>query len=81
MVSSRSDRTGPRLTDVLERAWKTGFSTKSDFARSHADLIAMGASEGYLTTKIAAGYFGRQWQITPAGLRHLWAIKGMEEHG
>lgn len=63
---------------MLERAWRSPFSTKSDYARSHADVIAMAASDGHITTKIATGFYGRQWQITPAGLRHLWAITGTQ---
>jgi hypothetical protein len=70
---------GLTLTEVLERAWKSGFSTKSDFAREHADFVAMAASDGFITTRIAAGLYGRDWQITPSGLKHLYALLDMEE--
>jgi len=39
----------------------------------------MAASDGYLTTKVAAGFYNSEWKITPLGLRHLWALKGMED--
>lgn len=70
--------TGATLTEVLERAWKRPFKTKSDFARLAADIVAMAASDGLLTTKIAAGLYGHSWQITPAGLARLWVLTGYE---
>jgi hypothetical protein len=65
-------------TDVLERAWKRPFTTKSDFARENATLVAVCASDGHITTKHAAGLYGTVWQLTPAGLKHLWIMKGVE---
>lgn len=65
-----------RLVDVLDRAWKKPFKTKSDFARQNADLVAMAASDGFLTTKIATGLYQRIWVVTPAGLAHLYALTG-----
>jgi hypothetical protein len=67
------------LTDVLERAWKRPFTTKSDYARENATLVAMGASDGFLTTKLAAGLYGSTWQLTPGGLKHLWMMRGVED--
>jgi len=62
---------------VLEMAHTKSFTTKSDFARDNADFVAMAASEGYITTRIAAGYYGRTWQITLEGLEHLYILKGL----
>lgn len=62
---------------MLECAWLAPFSTKSDFAREHADMVAMAASDGFITTRIAAGLYGRQWNITPQGLKHLWMVEGI----
>lgn len=76
-MSTRLETTGATLTEVIEKAWKSPFKTKSDYARLNADVIAMAASDGYLTTRVAAGLYGRSWQITPAGLRHLWSLKGI----
>lgn len=66
-----SPETTLSLTEVLKAAWTNPFTTKSDFARAAADLIGMAASDGFITTKIATGLYGRQWLITEAGLRHL----------
>jgi hypothetical protein len=65
------------MIEVLERAWTSPFKTKSDFARHHADHIAMAASDGFITTKIATGYYARLWQITPKGLSYLYILKGL----
>lgn len=67
------------IVHVLDRAWKIPFSTKSDFAREHADVVAMAASDGLVTTKIAEGFYGRRWMITPKGLSHLYTLVG-EHH-
>jgi DNA polymerase-1 len=56
--NTRSAATGPKLTSVLKRAWTKPFSTKSDFARAHADHVALAASDGLITTRIAAGCTG-----------------------
>ena len=71
--------TGKTLTDILSRAWNAPFTTKSDFARENADLIAMAASDGFITTRIATGLYGRTWHITPSGLQHLFALRGETE--
>jgi hypothetical protein len=69
------------LADVLEQAWLKPFKTKSDFARDHADIVAMAASDGLLTTKVATGLYQRQWILTPRGLSHLHALTGMHDEG
>lgn len=65
-----------KLIDILDRAWRKPFKTKSDFARNNADMIAMAASDGYITTKMAVGLYARQWNITPKGLSHLYMMTG-----
>lgn len=62
---------------VLERAWKRPFTVKSDFARSYADIVGMAASDGFITTKQAAGLYGNVWRISSKGLNHLNALKGI----
>lgn len=60
------------ITTVLMKAWKGGFSTKSDFARAHADQVAIAASCGLITTKMPGGQlYGREWLITKQGLEVL----------
>lgn len=58
-------------TDVLREAWKHGIATKGDFARTHANLIAIAASCGLITTKVRAKEFGTRWLITKQGLEAL----------
>lgn len=64
------------ITEVLERSWTRPFKTKSNFARQNADIVAMAASDGFITTRIAAGFHGREWLITPLGLSHFYALSG-----
>jgi len=66
------------LTKILERAWATPFTTKSDFARENADLVAMAASDGFITTRRAAGLYSNVWLITNRGLRHLEILGGFD---
>lgn len=72
MEPSRSDVIGGRLIEVLTRAWNGGFSTKSDFARSHATNLAMACSDGFITTRLSRTTYGNRWLITPDGLNFLW---------
>lgn len=59
------------LTDVLRAAWLSPFTTRGNFARENAELVAMSASDGFVTTRIAAGLYGNRWAITAAGLKHI----------
>lgn len=56
-------------------AWKNPFKTKSDYARYAADMVAMAASDGFITTRLATGLYDNSWKITARGLRY------METHG
>jgi len=76
-----SAKIGATVTEVLDRAWRKPFTTRSDFARAEADVIAMAASDGFLTTRIAAGFYGTSWRVTPQGLAHLFCLTGMEVDG
>jgi len=40
-------------------------------------MVAMAASDGLITTKIATGLYGNTWHITPAGATHLFILKGI----
>ena len=64
---------------ILEEAWQRPFKTKSDFARYHADMIAMAASDGLITTKLATGVYTREWRITPKGLSRLYSLGGVDQ--
>ena len=77
--SSRLETPGRILTKVLSRAWASPFTTKSDFAREHADFVAMAASDGFITTRQATGLYSNVWLITAKGLRHLETLGGFSE--
>lgn len=79
MESSRSDAPGQTPTEylgfreILHFAWRSEFTTKSDFARLHANMIAAAASQGWLTTyDPVLNAFSNSWRITPSGLQELF---------
>lgn len=66
---------GP-LTDelwaVLKRAWKIPISLQCDFARQHAQEIALAASQGWISVTDPDGRaYRRAWRITQGGLTAL----------
>jgi hypothetical protein len=68
---------GPRLTEVLLRAYQSPFTTRSDFARTNAEYIAVCACQGFISTNIVGDEeFGRVWHITVMGLLHLRELRG-----
>ena len=44
---------------------------KADYARDHADYIAMAASLGLITTRVGANRFASDWQVTGKGIRYI----------
>lgn len=56
------------IARVLEKAWRGGFKTKSNFARRYATEVALCASLGLLSTRIKGTTFGTTWFITKQGL-------------
>jgi len=52
---------------VLDRAWSTPFTVKSNFARDCAMHVALCASEGFISTAIDQDIWGNRWQITEEG--------------
>lgn len=61
------------VLNVLVEAWSTGFTTKSDFARRHADPVAEASGRGLITTMSYTGsIYTRKWNITPKGCRKLF---------
>lgn len=61
---------------TLMKAWQSPFTTKSDFARYAADIIAVCASEQLISTKIDEESYGNKWLITEDGL--VW-MKGFDD--
>lgn len=76
-MSIGSDATGLRLTEVLLRAYQYGISLQSDYARSNSLYVAMGASLGYLTTRLSprSTRCSNRWRITKEGLAYLERTK------
>ena len=62
----------------MRRAWWDPFTTRSDFSRENAELVAMAAVDGLISTKIASGLYGNKWFITEAGIRHYKLLEGWE---
>ena len=56
------------IAEVLFKAWREGFSTKSDFARYRANEVAVCASLGLISTRVRGEVFGTKWHITKQGL-------------
>ena len=82
--SSASDEPGQQLIEdeeslavimaiyhLLERARARPFTTKSDVARGAADIVALCACEGLLTTMLPDGTFTNSWLITTDGISWL----------
>ena len=67
------------LVDVLLEANTRRLTVSSDFAREHAAIVAMAASQGLITTKIHLGLYGRYWVPTLLGLRLLNEVELDEE--
>lgn len=61
------------LLALLEHAFLVGgFTTKSDFARAEADIIAQAAAVGFLTTQTPKDGFQSVWRLTPQGQTAMW---------
>lgn len=56
---------------VIKTCWLSQVTTKSDFARAEATVIAAAASEGFLTTRIGEDKYTKFWLPTPVGLEFL----------
>lgn len=60
------------LTTILNHIHQHGpITTKSDYARLHADILAMLACEGMVTTREIGGDYGNRWRLTAKGLDRL----------
>lgn len=60
-----------RLVAVVMAAYLQPFRTKSDFAREHADYVAIAASIGLISVAQGAFTFTRDWRVTAKGIRYL----------
>ena len=57
-----------RLRELLQSIYERPMTIQSNTARTSADLVAMAASMGLITTQISPHLFGREWRITNKGL-------------
>jgi len=77
MGSSTLETHGLKLIEVLRRAYQSPFTTRSEFARTNAEWIAVCACQGFISTSIVGDdEFGRVWHITVMGLMHLRELRG-----
>lgn len=60
-----------KLASVVLEAHKSTYSVQSDFARKEAELVAMAASLGLITTRVHRNIFSRHWRTTVKGLMFL----------
>jgi hypothetical protein len=67
------------IAPVLFKAWKSGFTTNSDFARQQANWVAMAASMQLITTRVSEGIYSRDWQITGKGIRLLNELEWIDD--
>lgn len=61
------------LLPVLHRAWSSPFTTRSDFARTNPEAVAMAACLGLITVKHhqTLNEWGKTWRISAHGLQLL----------
>ena len=52
---------------VLDRAWRSPFKVKSNFARESAMHVGICASEGLISTALEQDTWGNRWAITEDG--------------
>ena len=68
-----------RLQPLLRRAYTKPFKSKSDYARTHAPLLAAAQSEGLITTMMPGVGYTDTWRITAEGINAL--ILSVREYG
>ena len=62
------------MYEVLIESWAGGFTTKSKFARESANIIAVAATEGLITTRLEEEVWGNRWMITEKGMNFMKEI-------
>jgi hypothetical protein len=69
--NDRLNTTDKGLLQVVLEAHRYGFTVKSDFARKHAEYIAMAATLGLISTRLFGDVYSSEWRPTPRGLALL----------
>lgn len=63
------------LYDVCNEAFENGFTTKSKYARVAANVVAIAATEGLITTKTDAETWGNTWLLTDDGATFMMELE------
>ena len=70
--SITSEGTGQKLINLLDECWVKGVWLQSQTFRDNAFIVALAASEGFITTKgIASDSYYDRWLITDRGIQWL----------
>lgn len=64
-----------KMYQVCREAWHKGFKCKSKFARDNAEVVAICATEGLITTEIVLGVWGNTWMINDQGAAFMSEIE------
>lgn len=65
------------LVEVLDKAWQGGFKSRSDLARTRAEVISMATERCLITTRVGPSTYTDTHLITPQGLEVLWSLRGL----
>lgn len=60
-----------RVKALLQQVYTRPLAIQGNTARTDADIVAMAASMGLITSQISPNEFGRDWRITGKGLLML----------
>lgn len=65
----------PDVQEVVQYAFDIGgFTTRSDYARSHVEAVAAAACQGFLTTEVPGQGFGSVWRASALGIDGLFIV-------
>lgn len=59
------------MMEVLRKAYLTGFSLQSNYARENAQFVGALASMGLISTKTGPNEYGNVWRATFEGVLKL----------
>jgi|TARA_R100000951_G_scaffold116800_1_gene131172 hypothetical protein len=71
LIGQQPTKEDAEAVTVLCQAHFKGFTTKSDFARTHADTVAMLTRCGLISTEIGRNTWTNIFKITAEGLQYL----------
>jgi hypothetical protein len=65
----------PPLMHLIRQFYTVGgFTTRSDIARTKAEVVAEAACKGLITTQTTDGTYGSVWRLTAIGLHTLGLV-------